>query len=1649
VNDFTLKGEGGATYTLSNGSTISGTPTSTGFNIQLSTADQLAVDGLLNHNGTTANGGATYNLSAIAGWDTQAPAIATEAVTVSNVTVPSISSVSYNAATGVFTVSGGNLVNAGSSNGIALADFTVSGGSGSYTFSASNDSVGNLTATGFTVTLSATDKAAVNAFVNANGSGPSSGAAYNFSATANWDSNSGNAISTQAVSVNGYAPTLSGVAYNEATGVLTLSGANFTTSKGDYIVTDFTFKGEGGNTYTLSNSSVITGTPTAGGVTIQLSAADQVALNGLFDSNGSTAKDGVIYNLSAPAGWDTPAGVAITSETFIVSNVAAPSISAVSYDAATGVFTVTGSNFSNLGSATGISLADFALTGGTNGSYTFSASNDSVSNLSATSFNITLSSADKSAVNAFVNNNGSSPLNGGAYNFTASANWDSGNGAVISTQAVSVNSVSSLTLASVAYNAATGVLTLSGSNLTTSAGDYTVTDFTLKGDNGSSYTLSSSSSISGTPTSTGLSIQLSAADQLAVDGLLNKNGLAANSGATYNLSATAGWDTQAPAISTEAVTVSNVTAPTISTVRYDAATGVFTVTGSNLDNAGSSNGISLKDFTITGDNSGSYTFSASNDTVSSLSAAGFAITLSSSDRTTVNTLLDANGSNAIGGSAYNLSATANWDSDSGSAVTTKAITVSGQTPVLTGTAYNAATGVLTLTGANLTTSAGDYTVTDFTLKGDGGVSYTLTGGSINGTPTSTGLSIQLSTADQLAVDGLLNNSGTTANSGATYNLSATAGWDTAAKVVTTEAITVSNVGAPSISNVVYDAATGVFTITGSDFSNHGGSNGIALADFTLSAGSSSYSFSASNDSVSNLSASAFTVTLSSADQLAVNAFVNANGGNTLGNAAYTFSGGGSWDSNSGSAFTSSAVTVNGVPPTLTGVNYNAATGILSLSGHNLTTASANYNVSDFTLSGDGSASYSLTSGSAISGTPTSSSVSIQLSAADQVAIDGLLNKDGTAANSGATYNLAATAGWDTAGAAISTEAVTVSNVTVPTISTVGYNATTGILSVAGANLSNHGSSNGIAIGDFKITAGALGKSAGSSLTLSASNDTVTSLTSSGFSLKLGIADKEALDLFVKTNGVKPTKGAAYNLSVATNWDSDSGSTAISTKAVTVSNVQPNLDTASYNYTTGKLTVTGNYLTSSGYKIADLSLSGDSGKSYTLSSGSVVTGKTGAGSLTIQLSSADQLAVDGLLNKAGTVANDSTSYNLSAKAGWDTGASAFTTQSITVSNVITPAITKVAYNAATGVFTFTGTHLVNAGSANGISLADLSVSSNLGSLNLSSGDTLSKIKTTGFSVTLDSADKAALLHVFNENGTVSSNGTAYKLAALAGWDSDNGIAISSQAVTVSNGVPLLDSVKYNAATGVLTLTGEYLTTKASGYALGHITLLGDGDLKYTLSSGSHVATGTATATSVSIDLSTKDQLAIDGLLNNNGVQSNDGHTYNLSATSGWDSGAATIKTESITVSNVTAPSISSVAYNAKTGVFTVVGVDLTNHGASNGITLKDLSLTGGATGEYTFSSKDTVSNVTASGFTVTLSGADKAVVNAFVNANGTAPTSGNAYEFITSSNWDSDSGAASQHGVTVSGLVSGAAHAVSAEQVSLVGVHENLGLIGIA
>ncbi len=221
----------------------------------------------------------------------------------------------------------------------------------------------------------------------------------------------------------GINPTVSSVSYDASTGILTLHGTDLSTNTNDYQTNDLTLTGKGGGHYTLTNSNVI-GNPNSSSVNIQLSANDELAVNALFNQNGTTANDSTntVYQLSASNGWDTWTYNAdtITAKTITVSNDAAPTISQVSYNTATGTLTFSGTGFITLNNNNYNLLQNgFSIVAG-NSTYNFTISNsDTFSNVSTTGFTVTLNESNEvQQINSLL----SSKLQN--YTFKTATNWD-------------------------------------------------------------------------------------------------------------------------------------------------------------------------------------------------------------------------------------------------------------------------------------------------------------------------------------------------------------------------------------------------------------------------------------------------------------------------------------------------------------------------------------------------------------------------------------------------------------------------------------------------------------------------------------------------------------------------------------------------------------------------------------------------------------------------------------------------------------------------------------------------------------------------------------------------------------------------------------------------------------------------------------------------------------------------------------------------------------------------------------------------------------------------------------------------------------------------------------------------------------------------
>jgi hypothetical protein len=267
-------------------------------------------------------------------------------------------------------------------------------------------------------------------------------------------------------------------------------------------------------------------------------------------------------------------------------------------------------------------------------------------------------------------------------------------------------------LTSAAYNADTGVLVVTGTNLAANGSgfDIDVSLLTITGESGSTYSLTDSSDVEIT-SSTAFSVTLSATDKTAFNQIFNKNGTASTSGTTYNLAAANNWNTAtsgAADLTGNGITVSNVPDPAITSATYNAATGALVVTGTGfLSKSGAANDIDVSKLTIAGQAGGSRTLTSTS--VEITSGTSFSVTLNSADQTALQSLLNQNGTSSSGGTTYNLAAAEDWAAGADAAVVVADLTSNGIT-VSNYTAPSSSGGG----GGGETTSSAPNTVTDTT-----------------------------------------------------------------------------------------------------------------------------------------------------------------------------------------------------------------------------------------------------------------------------------------------------------------------------------------------------------------------------------------------------------------------------------------------------------------------------------------------------------------------------------------------------------------------------------------------------------------------------------------------------------------------------------------------------------------------------------------------------------------------------------------------------------------------------------------------------------------------------------------------------------------------------------------------------------------------
>ncbi|GAB3508573.1 hypothetical protein GCM10027442_15000 [Emticicia fontis] len=258
-----------------------------------------------------------------------------------------------------------------------------------------------------------------------------------------------------------------------------------------------------------------------------------------------------------------------------------PTISSASYDASGGILYVTGTNLVNMiGPDNDVVVSKLTLTGEGNSTYTLTS--DDVEITSTTSFEITLNSTDKAAVNLILNKNGAVSTNGTTYNLAAADDWlaATSGSADLTSNAVTVSNVSLPTITSASYDATTGVLVVSGTGFLVADGlnnDINVSKLKIRGEGNSTYTLTSASV--DLTNGTTFTVILNNTDITGLSVILNKAGTASADNTTYNLEATDDWNAGANAaidisdILNNSITVSNIPA-SLATVITASATAI-------------------------------------------------------------------------------------------------------------------------------------------------------------------------------------------------------------------------------------------------------------------------------------------------------------------------------------------------------------------------------------------------------------------------------------------------------------------------------------------------------------------------------------------------------------------------------------------------------------------------------------------------------------------------------------------------------------------------------------------------------------------------------------------------------------------------------------------------------------------------------------------------------------------------------------------------------------------------------------------------------------------------------------------------------------------------------------------------------------------
>jgi hypothetical protein len=585
-------------------------------------------------------------------------------------------SASLNMSTGLLTVSGEGFKSLpGLNNDInsSLLTFFASGGN-LRTISSLTPNVDVTSESTFSLTLSPSDLSVINLIANSNGIQNIELQAYDLSANQDWNG-TGSLVDNgpHTVTVSGQIePSITSANYDFSAKQLSITGTGFRTISGasnDINSTKFTISA-GTKTYTLTSNTLSVEILSSTSALVTLGTIDAAMINSILcgDGTGTTPN---IYNLSVALNWNGSGSSADAINVITVSNYAAPILNSVNYNSLTGQLTLSGNNFAAVaGNNNDIDAATITIVEGGN-LYKLTSSTQNVDVTNSDSAVLTLGGLDRAKINAILNQNGTQSTNLNSYQIILDDNWDLGAPSILNISnsglAITVSNYNSPSISSATYNYVSGVLTLTGSNLSSSltANDDIAANLFIIGDGLTTRTISLLTSNIEIFDNTTAAILMSNTDRAYINYILNKNGTAAYNARAYNLQANTGWNPAAPIsplISTIPITVTNYTNPSISSATYNRTDGNLVVNGSNMRRSPTAgddiNPLKIK---FRGLGNSTFTLTAATSSVDISDSNTFTVIVSGVDKTTLELLLDKDGGVASDAIAYNLELADDWN----------------------------------------------------------------------------------------------------------------------------------------------------------------------------------------------------------------------------------------------------------------------------------------------------------------------------------------------------------------------------------------------------------------------------------------------------------------------------------------------------------------------------------------------------------------------------------------------------------------------------------------------------------------------------------------------------------------------------------------------------------------------------------------------------------------------------------------------------------------------------------------------------------------------------------------------------------------------------------------------------------------------------